>query len=378
MALELVAFANAQGGRLLLGVENKARKVTGIPTDKASLVEEWLVNISQQGVKPAMTIHTNLLQIPDENGDLKTVVYAEVPRSIMVHSAGGRYYQRVGSTKRELSQESLARLFQQRSQSRIIRFDENAVYNSSLADIDNSLKTRFLKPNIPEREQLHKLHLLAKNDNDEDCLSITGVLFLVDDVTPFLPSAYVQCVAYKGDVRHAQDQLDAQDFTGPLDQQIQGAFDFVNKNMRIEAVKVVGRMDIPQYHLGAVYEALVNAIAHRDYSMPGSRIRVHMFVDHMVISSPGELANSLTIDSLSENTVTRNETIVNLLSRYYHADTVAERQSLIERRGEGVPTILRESEKLSTLRPEYRLISNRELQLTLYAASRDRNGLVKQ
>jgi len=377
IGLELVAFANAQGGRLVLGVDDTTRDVSGISADDVSKVEEWLVNISQQRVQPALTLHTRLLQLPDNNGELQTVIHAEVPRSIMVHSCGGRYYQRVGSTKRELTQDALGRLFQQRSQSRLIRFDENPVYESNLTDIDSSLKARFLKPTTAEREQLHKLHLLAKNDAGDDCLSIAGVLLLTADATEFLPSAYVQCVAYSGIERNAQYQQDAQDFTGPLDQQIQGAYEFVRKNMRVEAVKAPGRIDIPQYHLGAVYEAIVNAVAHRDYSMPGSRIRIHMFSDRMEIASPGELSNSLTIEALSENTVTRNETIVNLLSRYYHADPITGRQSLIERRGEGVPTILSESEKLSTQRPEYRLVSNRELQLTLFAASRECNGIVK-
>jgi predicted HTH transcriptional regulator len=106
-------------------------------------------------------------------------------------------------------------------------------------------------------------------------------------------------------------------------------------------------------------------------------LRVHLFADRLEIATPGALPNSLTVDGLDRNTVTRNETIVNLLSRYYRADLVSGRQSLIERRGEGVPIILKESETLSTLRSEYRMIDDRELLLALYAASRERNGWVK-
>ncbi|MDO6750228.1 hypothetical protein, partial [Gilvimarinus sp. 1_MG-2023] len=75
------------------------------------------------------------------------------------------------------------------------------------------------------------------------------------------------CVAYSGSERDANDQLDAQDQIGPLDQQINAAFDFVRRNMRTAAAKSIGRVDIPQYDLGAVFEAIVNAAAHRDYSM---------------------------------------------------------------------------------------------------------------
>ena len=371
MAHEIAAFANSQGGRILLGVEDKTREVVGIDDNKVAKAEEWVVNISQQNIHPPVKLDTSLLQLPDAQGNNKTVIYIEIPRSIMVHSSAGRYYQRVGSTKQEIKPEVLARLFQQRSQSRLIRFDEIAVPATGIKDIDSSLKQRFLRPDTPEQSQLQKLHLTATEGDGSVALSVTGTLLLTADPTQWLSNAYIQCVAYSGDNRDAQEQLDAADYTGPLNQQINSAFDFVRKNMRIAAVKVVGRQDIPQYHLGAIFEAIVNAAAHRDYSMTGRRIRLHMFADRLELYSPGALANSLTIDGLMDNSVTRNETIVNLLSRYYNARDEAGRQALIERRGEGVPRIMRESEQLSGKRPEYRLIDNDELLLTIYAASKD-------
>jgi predicted HTH transcriptional regulator len=370
MAHEIAAFANGQGGRMLLGVADKTRNVVGIEDDKVSITEEWVVNISQQNIDPPVKIDTRLLQLPDHNGDLKTVIYVEIPRSISVHKSAGRYYQRVGSTKQEMKPEVLARLFQQRSQSRLIRFDETWVPGTSVADIDSSLKSRFLKPQTPEQAQLHKLHLTALENNDK-ALSVSGVLLLTANPTQWLSNAYVQCVLYSGLQRDSQDQLDASDFTGPIDQQISGAFDFVRKNMRIEAIKNIGRHDIPQYDLGAVFEAIVNAVAHRDYSMTGRRIRLHMYTDRLELYSPGALSNSLTIDGLMDNTVTRNEALVNLLSRYYNAREEAGRQALIERRGEGVPKIINASKALSGKEPEYRLIDDNQLLLTIIAASKE-------
>ncbi len=85
-----------------------------------------------------------------------------------------------------------------------------------------------------------------------------------------------------------------------------------------------------------------------------------------------------TIDGLMENTVTRNESIVNLLSRYYNAREEAGRQALIERRGEGVPKIINESEKLSGKCPEYKLIDEDELLLTIHAASKEQQQKEQQ
>ncbi|MFT7560373.1 MAG: ATP-dependent DNA helicase RecG [Flavobacteriales bacterium] len=374
MAHEIAAFANGQGGRMVMGVEDKTRNVLGIEDALVSIAEEWLVNISQNNISPPVRIVTRLLQLPNQQGELKTVIYVEVPRSISVHQSAGRYYQRVGSTKQEMKPEVLARLFQQRSQARLIRFDETQIPGTTPADIDSNLKQRFLKPNIPEQEQLKKLHLTAAEDFNQSNsrgLSLCGVLLLTPDPTQWLNNAYIQCVHYSGDARDAQDQLDAQDLTGPIDQQINAALDFVKRNMRIAATKDVGRIDIPQYDLGVIFEAVVNAVAHRDYSMTGRKIRLHMFADRLELYSPGQLSNSLTIDGLMDNTVTRNEALVSLLSRYYAAREEAGRQALIERRGEGVPKIINRSKELSGKEPEYKMIDDAELLLTIFAASKN-------
>jgi ATP-dependent DNA helicase RecG len=372
MAHEIAAFANSQGGRIVLGINDKTRDVEGIDDSKTAITEEWIVNISQNNIEPPVRLDTRLLQLPNHSGELKTVIYVEIPRSIAVHQSAGRYYQRIGSTKQEMKPEVLARLFQQRSQSRLIRFDETPVSGTSTEDIDHSLKQRFLRPGTPEQQQLQKLHITASDAyaTDQIGLTICGVLLLTADPTQWLSNAYIQCVAYSGSERDANDQLDAQDQTGPLDQQINAAFDFVRRNMRIAAIKTIGRVDIPQYDLGAIFEAIVNAVAHRDYSMTGRRIRLHMFADRLELFSPGELPNSLTLDGLMDNTVTRNEALVNLLSRYYNARAETGRQALIERRGEGVPKIIKNSTALSGREPEYHLTDG-ELKLTIWAASKD-------
>ena len=288
------------------------------------------------------------------------------------------YSHRVGSSKRIMSAELLARLFQQRSMARLIRFDEQLLPGSSREAIDPELKARFLRGDLPETLQLKKLYLLREDENHQLCLTVTGALLLTRRPADLISSAIVQCVAYSGTERNAEYQVDAQDCDGPLDEQIQQAFNFVKRNMRVEAVKRPGRIDIPQYDLGAVYEAVVNAVAHRDYAMHGARIRLHLFSDRLEISTPGGLPNSLTVDSMDANSISRNETLVNLLSRYYPADPSTRRQNMIERRGEGVPTIISASERLSLRRPLYQQTDNTELKLTIYAASRARNGLLAQ
>jgi len=379
MANEIAAFANTAGGILVLGINDKDLEVTGIEKSQLDKTELWLTNIVIDNIEPSPLIQTRLLEIPDSNGSLKPIIWVRIPKSLFIHESPSGYFHRVGSSKRKMPPDLLARMFQQRSMVRLIRFDEQLVPNATLEAIDPALKERFISnTDLTEKMQLKKLYLIGEDENKQQFLTVSGVLLLTVHPSDYLASAWIQCVAYSGTERNAEFQQNALECHQPLDQQIQSAFQFVKRNMQVAAVKRPGRVDIPQYDLGAVYEAIVNAVAHRDYAVHGSKIRLHLFSDRLEIMSPGGLANSLSVDTIDSNSIARNEILVNLLSRYYPADPITHRQNIIERRGEGVPKILAASEKLSTRRPLYQQADElqAELKLTIYAASREMNGLV--
>jgi ATP-dependent DNA helicase RecG len=194
------------------------------------------------------------------------------------------------------------------------------------------------------------------------------------DPRPWLPNAFIQAVAYQGEeIRPDPDrpyQLDALDCAGPLDHQVIEASRFVFRNMKTAAYKRLGRHDIPQYDLEAVFEALVNAVAHRDYSVYGSKIRLRMFSDRLELYSPGSLANTMDIDALPYRQSARNETLTSLLAKTPVPELEwlkTSRVTMMDRRGEGVRIILDSSERLSGRMPLYELFGD-ELRLTIYAA----------
>lgn len=375
LADEIGAFANAEGGVIVLGVEDKTRNVSGIPLEHLDRLERFVREICADALDPEAPVHILRIELPDQSGRQWPVLRLRIPKSLFVHRSPGGYYRRIGSAKRIMAPDALARLFQQRSQVGLIRFDEQTVPDTGLEDADPTLYERFLRANNePETSLLRKLNLLRPDTGGELRLSVAGALLITRRPANHLPGAYIQCVAYAGTRRYGDDQLDAQDCEGPLDQQIAAAFHFVRKNMRVAAIKDPGRIDIPQFSAAAVYEAIVNAAAHRDYSIRGSMTRVHLFADRLEIANPGPLSNSMSLETLDKTTATRNETLTNLLGRYYDADPVTGRRNIIERRGEGVPTILRESEKLSGRRPEYELIADRELKLALWAANKSEHS----
>ena len=142
----------------------------------------------------------------------------------------------------------------------------------------------------------------------------------------------------------------------------------MRRNILIRATKKTARVERPQFSERAVFEALVNAVAHRDYSMAGTRVRLHLFADRLELYVPGELANTLTTDSLHLRQANRNELIVSLLGRCPAPKGIG-RSHLMDRRGDGVPIILRESQELAGRPPEYTLIDDSELRLIIWAAS---------
>jgi predicted HTH transcriptional regulator len=168
--------------------------------------------------------------------------------------------------------------------------------------------------------------------------------------------------------KDANYQIDAQDFKGVLDQQIINAFKFVKQYNKVSATKEVGRTERPQYSMKAIFEAIVNAVVHRDYSKSGSKIRLFIFSNRLELYSPGALSNTLAVDTLISNQITRNELLTRLLSEIeLDGDIKVNRRYFLERRGEGVGIIIRESEQLSGIQPIYKM-NEEELQLTIFPA----------
>ena len=142
--------------------------------------------------------------------------------------------------------------------------------------------------------------------------------------------------------------------------------------MRVAASKYMGRVDRPQFDMAAVFEAIVNAVAHRDYSIRGSKIRLRMFEDRLELYSPGSLPKMMTVESLPYLQSTRNNVITSLLAKCPVPDRpwmTTDRRTMMDRRGEGVPVILVNSERLSGRLPEYRLFDDAQVILTIYAAN---------
>ena len=375
IAHEIAAFANHLGGVIVFGVSDSGA-LEGIDATCTQTLINLISEVCHDSIAPSIkNFSVEAVRVFDEEEKEQTLVYLDIARSLWApHRSGdGKYYVRQGSAKREMSLEQLVRLAQARSQVRIISFDKQAVPNTDKSIFNKDLFRRFLrgaKTEDMEDNQLLKRRILVADEQNGYRSSVAGVLMCSDQPSDYLDNSFVQAVCYSVKEKDANYQVDAKDFKRSLDQQIIDAFQFVKKYNQVSARKDIGRVERPQYSMRAVFEAIVNAVVHRDYSISKSKIRLFMFSDRLELYSPGALANTITVETLQHNQATRNELLGRLLSEVTISDDMGgqvERVHFLERRGEGVSIILDESEQLSGTPPVYKMLGE-ELRLTIFAA----------
>ena len=365
---EIAAFANARGGVLLLGVTDGG-EVPGMSRERLDALERMVGEICRDSIKPAIRVQAYRSEL-----DEQSFLLISIPEGHAQHDSSGGSYIRVGSSKQPMTPDERMRLAQRRGQARFTGVDEQPVAATGFATLDERLWKPLLSAESLAAPEvgLEKLGLLATDEHGATRATVAGVLVCTEEPERFLPHAVIIAVRYRGTDR-ASGQIDAQEISGPINRQITQALAFATRNMRVGARKAPARENLPEYSVRALFEGVVNAVVHRDYSISGSRTRLSMFADRLEICSPGSLPNNLTLESMGERQSTRNEVLTSVLGRMNASgiEGAGGRQYFIERRGDGVPIIRRETKELTGKEPQFRLIDDSELCLTIPAAESD-------
>ena len=369
---EIAAFANAAGGVVLAGVADDGT-VIGMSRVQIANLDSLLVEVSTDTIKPPVRIRTHHKELSDG----KLVLLAEVPQSDSMHESPGGSYIRVGGSKRLMGGDEQLRLAQRRSQARFLWFDKQPVPETGFKTLAEALwKPLLSAEGATEPEAaLGKLALLEDDEAGVLRATVAGVLLCTPNPEQWLPNACITATRYRGGDR-ASGQIDTQEITGPLNEQITDAVAFAARHMQVSARKDPARSDLPQYSEKAVFEALVNAVVHRDYSIRGSKIRLSMFDDRLEIQSPGSLPNNLTVESMDSRQSTRNEALASVFARMAVGRTRGgeDRRYFMERRGDGVLIIRRETWELCGKLPEFRIVDDSEVLLVIPAAMLERSA----
>jgi len=301
---ELVAFANASGGRIFIGVDDdKSIPGVNINNQLRSRVQDFASQCDPP-VHISLEVFNNILIVTVPEGVNKP------------YRCTNGFYIRVGANTQKLKTHEIIDFIQHEG---LIRFDEQWQSKADFSkDFDLSLFDRFmLKSNIStvldSKNMLLNLGVL-RLDKGTPILNNAGVLFFTTHPVEILPHAYISCVAYKGIDK--SDILDQKDFTEDLIQNIENTLLFLqrhlNKSARIEGIQ---REDIWEIPMVALREAVVNAVTHRNYLETGARVVVEIFPDRVEISNPGGLPKGLSEKNFGKISLTRNPLIASLLHR---------------------------------------------------------------
>ena len=370
LADEVAGFANADGGRLVLGVTDD-RRPQALDAAQLDALMSLIGEICTDSIKPPVNYRVFRVAVPEPGEGGALVV--DVSEGFAVHRSPGGHLRRRGDSRRQMDSAEIRRLSFARGQSNAASTDTQVVQRTGIASLQPRLWRRYLswRVNDPDDVALAKLKFLKDDPTGTARATVAGVLLASDDPRKWLPNAWIQAVCYAGTRPDASRQLDLRDIAGPLDQQIREALHFVIRNRRVAAYKTPARVDVPQFSERAVFEAVVNAVVHRDYAVSGSRIRLFMFDDRLELYSPGGLCNSMTTADLRTSQFTRNELIASRLGQCPADDVpgAGGRPFFVERRGEGIGVIEDETFALSGRRARFELIGERELMVLLPAAS---------
>ena len=367
IADELSAFGNSSGGTLIFG-ETDDTKVQALGPEQLDALEMFVSEICAQSISPPLGFTTQRLAVSDH----QAVLVVEVEASTTVHKSPGGYFHRQGSSKRQLSAQALQRLFQQRGRSGMLAPDEFIVTGTGRNSLSDQLARRFLSSRTTQSRdaQLAKLGILRDDDAGVARATIAGVLLCTERPDEFIRGAAIEAVSYDGTVHGKASQLDAATISGPIDRQIKDAVMFVKRNTRASARKAPSRIETPQFSPRAVFEAVVNAVVHRDYSLEHAKIRLFIFDDRLELYSPGTLPDTLPLEAMRYRQVTRNETIASLLRMLAVGDTHGRTNdsTFWSNWGEGVTIICEETRGLAGREPTYQVIGGTELRLTIPSA----------
>ena len=200
-------------------------------------------------------------------------------------------------------------------------FDETICREAGYEAIDEREVKDFLKnkaikikvdiPRVPIKDFLVNTLKVVKKEDGELRPTHAGLLFFGKDPSEYIPQNEIRIARFRGVTRI--EFIDSKEIKGPFYKMLDEVEAFFKRNTRL-ASKVVEfkRVDIPEYPYEAIREAIINAIAHRDYTRRGAPIIISIFDDRVEISNPGGLLPGLNIKNLEGRHETRNEKICSI------------------------------------------------------------------
>lgn len=328
----ICAFANTLGGLLVLGVENPG-VIVGVKED-AEKIQERITGFLQSGCSVPVSARCGRHLSPDG-----WVHWIEIPRQRGFEPMryDGRTWVRRERSSVEPSPNELQELYNLFG---YILTEERSILAASASDVDLEAFRAYLNalgletdvdPQPATEDDLRNRGVLTEIDQEYHP-TLYGVMAFGREPQryPQTGNFWIECVAYSGEDR-AEDVILVGEARGRLDEQVRRALGWVQSLGKFESYSGLIRKDIPLIPEKALREALVNAAVHRDYAITGSKVLLEVFSNRIDVTSPGNLPNHMTVESVRSggHPRSRNELMANFMLV----------MGVMEQRGRGWPVM---------------------------------------
>jgi ATP-dependent DNA helicase RecG len=355
LAERMCGMANAQGGLIIIGVEDSSLTVVGVPDARMALTRDMVLRAARQ-IDPLLLLDPAEPEVYMLDG--KRVVVATIPPSRgPVYQASGVFWIRRGTHTVPLSASEMLELANDRG---LQDWELQPARDATMKDIDPERVDAYVRQRSARSRGFRRFDNLQQLLIGMKCARIVnrkavptnaGLLFFGYDPQQHITQSEVVCVLYR-DTLGIGGYADRKIITGTIQELIDETEAFLTQHVpvggRIEGWK---RIDLPDYPLEALREAVVNAVIHRDYTRRGESIRVFYYADRIEVHNPGLLLPGVTVEQMRRGEVTsklRNPILAGLLRDI---------PGYIERVGSGIRLMLEETKQMGLPPPQFREMS---------------------
>jgi len=325
IAKSIVCFANTDGGQLIIGVSDLG-DIVGI--GDLDEVMRKIDDVVFNRCEPSIGI---LQETVDMEGVIVLIINIPKGEQRPYRTKSGKFYIRSGNRCRQASWQEVRRLYQT---SESIFYDENPISKASPRNLDIGYFKTFLEKYLdisPEESLIENYLENLKVITHDKKPTLAGILFFGENPQRFIPYAKI-IAAYIPGMDVSIPPFDKKDLEGKISDILENSLKFLRLYLKEEhRIKGFEPELYPELPIEVLREGIVNAIAHRDYTI-GASIRIFIFEDRIEIRTPGKLPNSVSIENMKTSIhVLRNPIIYNLLNK----------MGMVTDVGSGVPRMIK-------------------------------------
>ena len=334
-----VAFANGVGGKIIIGIDDKTHEVIGIDDETRNRLYDEFPNSLYDKTCPGL-----LAEIYEQCFGEESVMIIEIPNSIkkpvFIKTEGIPHgiYLRAGPNTRRATSDYVEELMRENKRD---YFDEGIIQTGIDALSSDLMKKAFDRIDT-DRLITEKVLIRSSINPEKYYPTVAGILFFCTTPDLYIPEALVLCTRFSG--IDGRTIIQSEEIRGSLEKQIDISFQLIKswltRDYTLFNTRLQGKTIIPE---GALREAIINAIIHRKYWIPGA-IKIALYDNRLEIFSPGNFPGLMSVRDLGDGTThLRNP----------HIARIARRLGLVEKLGTGIKLILDSCQKMGIRAPEF-------------------------